>query len=321
MNYMLVGGAGFLGSHLAKYLLKYEKVSRVVIFDNFSSGKKEYLKSISLDQRLKVIDGDVKDMPKLLESMKSIDTVFHLAANPDISKAVSEPTIDFWEGTFLTQNVLEAMRITGAKNIFYSSGSGVYGDMPDIHFSECYGPNNPISTYGASKLAGEALISSYCYMFSMRGRAIRFANIVGPNQTHGVGYDFLRKLKVNPHELDILGNGAQCKSYIHVMDAISAISLVMSTINEGLIFDVFNVASDDYITVKQIADLALSILNIKRENIKLNFGENIRGWKGDVPKIYFDTTKIKEKGWRPIYNSSDAMKLSLTAMNDEVDES
>jgi UDP-glucose 4-epimerase len=318
---MLVGGAGFLGSHLAKYLLGFEKTSKIVIFDNFSSGKKEHLGSINADPRLKIIDGDVKDMPQLLEAMKDIETVFHLAANPDISKAVSEPTIDFWEGTFLTQNILEAMRITGAKNIFYSSGSGVYGDIPNVHFSEDHGPNYPISTYGASKLAGEALIASYCYMFSMRGRAIRFANIVGPNQTHGVGYDFLRKLKNNPHELSVLGDGTQCKSYIYVADAIEAISLVMGAINDGLIFDVFNVASNDYITVKQIADLALDVLNIKQENIKLNFGLNNRGWKGDVPKIYFNTTKINERGWRAIYDSSEAIKLSLIAMNDEIDAS
>jgi UDP-glucose 4-epimerase len=318
---MLIGGAGFLGSHLAKYLLGSEIASKVIIFDNFSSGKKDHLKSISSDPRLKIIHGDVKDMSQLLEGMKDVETVFHLAANPDISKAVSEPTIDFWEGTFLTQNILEAMRITGAKNIFYSSGSGVYGDIPDVHFSEDYGPNHPISTYGASKLAGEALICSYCHMFSLRGRAIRFANIVGPNQTHGVGYDFLRKLKTNPHELSVLGDGTQCKSYIYVADAIQAIDLVMSTINLGLAFDVFNVASEDYITVKQIADLALDVANIKRENIKLNFGQNNRGWKGDVPKIYFDTKKIKERGWRAIHDSSEAIRLSLIAMSDEINAS
>jgi UDP-glucose 4-epimerase len=320
MNYLMVGGAGFLGSHLTKSLLDEEKNSKIVIYDNFSSGRKSHLNFIISDPRLKIIDGDVKDMQKLLDAMVGIETVFHLAANPDISKAVSEPTIDFWEGTYLTQNILEAMRLTGAKNIFYSSGSGVYGDLPDVHFAEDYGPNYPISTYGASKLAGEALISSYCNMFSMRGRAIRFANIVGPNQTHGVGYDFLRKLKTNPHELSILGDGTQCKSYIYVTDAIAAINLVMKTINKGLIFDVFNVASEDYITVKQIANLVLDVSNIKRENIKLIYGQNNRGWKGDVPKIFFNTSKIKKKGWVAIHDSSEAIKLSLIAMNNELNE-
>ncbi len=206
-KYFVVGGAGFIGSHLCRKILSEEKNSAVTIYDNFSSGKKWHLEDIINNKNLKITEADIKDLDKLTESVKGSEVVYHFASNPDISKAMTQPDIDFWEGTYLTNNVLEAMRITGVKNLLYASGSGVYGDAKYIETDEDYSPQLPISTYGASKLSCEALISSYCYMFDMNAAAFRFANVVGPNQTHGVGYDFVKRLLIDKSKLDILGNG------------------------------------------------------------------------------------------------------------------
>jgi UDP-glucose 4-epimerase len=156
---------------------------------------------------LHVIRGDAKDIEPLTNAMQGHDIVIHLASNPDIARAATEPDIDFVEGTYLTNNVVEAMRRSGTKTILYASGSGVYGDLGGQEAAEDYGPLIPISTYGASKLAGEALISAYSYMFESTGRVFRFGNVVGPRQTHGVGFDFLRQLLKNPPKLKILGDG------------------------------------------------------------------------------------------------------------------
>src|SRR5260370_39390079 len=148
-----------------------------------------------------------------------------LGSNPDTARAGKEPDIDFRQGTYLTNIVLEAMRRSGATRILYASGSGIYGDLGNQEAHENYGPLIPISTYGASKLAGEALIAAYCHMFDFGGRVFRFGNVVGPRQTHGVGFDFLRQLLANPRKLRILGDGTQSKPYIHVRDVIEAVLL------------------------------------------------------------------------------------------------
>jgi UDP-glucose 4-epimerase len=249
--------------------------------------------------------------------MVGCDTVFHLAANPDIAKAVTQPDIDFWEGTFLAQNVVEAMRVNGVRRILYTSGSGIYGENASVAFPESYGPCFPISTYGASKLACEALISAYCHMFDMEGRAFRFANVVGPRQTHGVGYDFVRRLKADPTRLRILGDGTQSKSYIHVDDVLAAIFSAAENCTAR--FDVFNVATDDYITVREIADLAVEVCKLSPGGVKYEFTGGDRGWKGDVPVVRFDVSKIKSLGWRAGRNAVQALRDSLSAMRAEIE--
>src|SRR5439155_24389307 len=198
----------------------------VVIFHNISPCQRSDLDRIRKDNRNEIVAADRKELSAVTAAMAGCETACHLAANPDIAKAVTRPDIDFWEGTYLTQNVLEAMRVTGARNIIYTSGSGVYGENPKVAFREDYGPCLPISTYGASKLACEGLISAYCHMFGFSGRTFRFANVVGPRQTHGVGYDFVRFLKADPTRLRILGDGTQKKSYIHVEDVLAAVATV-----------------------------------------------------------------------------------------------
>ncbi|MEY2564172.1 MAG: UDP-glucose 4-epimerase [Verrucomicrobiota bacterium] len=317
MKVFVSGGAGFIGSHLVPRTLRDEKIERVVVFDNFSSGKEAHLSALQSDKRLDVIVGDLKDADAVTSAMAGSDTVFHLAANPDIAKAVTQPDIDFWEGTYLTQNVLEGMRRTGAQQIFYTSGSGVYGDDPSVSFREDHGPCLPISTYGASKLACEGLIASYCHMFGLRGRAFRFANVVGPRQTHGVGYDFIRRLKADPGRLRILGDGSQRKSYIHIDDVLAAIALADANSAAG--YDVFNVATDDYITVREIADLAVRISGLQPGDVHYEFTGGDRGWKGDVPIVRFDCTKIKALGWRCRRTSAEAISDAMTAMLEELD--
>ena len=320
MKILITGGAGFIGSHIAKKLILTTYVSRIYIFDNFSSGSLDHLAEIIHNPKLKIIKGDLKNLHLIKTSMKNVNLVIHLAANPDISKAVKQPNIDFWEGTYLTQNVLEAMRLNRVKNILYSSGSGIYGEKPNIKFYESYGPCFPISTYGASKLASEALISSYCHMFGMIGRAFRFANVVGPKQTHGVGYDFIKQLKKNPKQLRILGNGKQSKSYIYVDDVINALFIIYkkSKNKKTLPFDVFNVATEDNITVKEIADVVVHTLGLKRMFVKYKFTGGDRGWKGDVPKVYFDVSKIKKFGWKVKKNSRKAIEVSILSMKDKI---
>ncbi len=197
----------------------------VTLYDNFSSGREWHYAHHENDRRLRVIHGDVKDLAALERYMEGHDTVIHLASNPDIARAAVEPDIDFREGTFLTQQIVEAMRRTRTPNLLYASGSGVYGDLKDFEAHEDFGPLVPVSTYGASKLAGEALIASYCAMFDLRACAFRFGNVVGARQTHGVGFDFIRRLRVQPDRLRILGDGRQSKSYIHVDDVVEAVLL------------------------------------------------------------------------------------------------
>ncbi len=321
MNVFVAGGAGFIGSHAVKRLLKMPEVMSIVVYDNFSSGTRFHLDEVGSNSRLKIIEGDIKNLDLLKSSMSinKIDLVFHFAANPDIAKAVSQPDIDFWEGTFLTQNILEAMRVNQVNQLLYTSGSGVYGEKANIAFQESYGPCFPISTYGASKLACEALISSYCYMFGIKGRAFRFANVVGPKQTHGVGYDFIRRLKEDPTKLRILGDGTQSKAYIFVDDVIDAMLMVYeSALKETVPFDIYNVATDDYVTVTTIADIACSIAGCDKNSVDYQYTGGDRGWKGDVPKVLFNVDKIKELGWRAKKTSFEALSASICSMHKEI---
>jgi len=216
----------------------------------------------------------------------------------------------FWEGTYLTQNVLEAMRQNGVRTLLYSSGSGVYGDTGTEPVVEIYSPMRPISTYGASKLAGEALICAYCHMFDINALAFRFANVVGPRQTHGVAYDFVLRLLRDPTRLQILGDGSQSKSYIHVNDVLDALLFLFDEGWHG--FDVFNVATEDYVTVREIADLVVRRLGLS--NVEFSFTGGDRGWKGDVPVVRFDSRKLRAKGWSNNRTSREALLDSIDSI-------
>lgn len=315
-KFFIVGGAGFIGSHFLDYLMAKPEVAKVTLYDNFSSGREWHYAHHESDARLSVVRGNVEDLPKITEALSGHDVVIHLASNPDIAKAMTEPDIDFWQGTALTHSVVEGMRRAGVKEILYASGSGVYGELGEIEAQEDHGPLVPVSTYGASKLAGETLISSYAYMFGLRGRVFRFGNVVGPRQTHGVGFDFARRLLKAPTELTILGDGKQSKSYIHVFDVVRA---VMTAAEKAAApgakpFDAFNVATGDYITVTEIADLVLECLEIDKGKIAYKYTGGDRGWKGDVPIVRLDTQRIQSIGWRCERTSREALKQAVMAM-------
>jgi UDP-glucose 4-epimerase len=311
-RYFIVGGAGFIGSHFTDRLLGEPEAQGVTLFDNFSSGREWHFEAHRKDPRLAVVRGDVKDFDLLTRSMAGHETVIHLASNPDIARAAIEPDIDFREGTLLTNNVVEAMRQCGVRNILYASGSGIYGDLGELEASEDHGPLVPISTYGASKLAGEALISSYCHMFDMSGYVFRFGNVVGPRQTHGVGFDFLRKLLKDPRKLAILGDGRQSKSYVHVFDIVEAVLLAPKKSPNR--FDAFNVATGDYITVTEIARLAVECVGADPDRVVFEYTGGDRGWKGDVPLVRLNTARIRSLGWQRRWNSREALRESLMAM-------
>jgi UDP-glucose 4-epimerase len=310
-RFFIAGGAGFIGSHLADRLMEDERALHVTLFDNFSSGREWHVQKHSGDSRFRLTRGDVLDLDRLIQAMSEHDVVVHLASNPDISRAVEEPGIDFHQGTVLTNNVLEAMRRAGVPHLLYASGSGVYGEAGDSAIQEEFGPLKPISTYGASKLAGEALIASYCSMFGIAASVFRFGNVVGGRQTHGVGFDFLRKLRTDPTRLKILGDGRQNKSYIHVSDVVEAVLLVCERSREN--YEVFNVATNETITVTEIAELAVEAMGL-REHPSFVYTGGSRGWKGDVPNVRLDTTRIRALGWRPAFSCREAVQRSLEEM-------
>ena len=305
----VVGGAGFIGSHFVDSLLSTSSTKRVVIYDNFSSGRDWHFEHHLNDSRLQVVRGEISDQKKLVEALDGIETVIHLASNPDIAAAVNDPEIDFREGTALTNAVVEAMRLAKVESILYASGSGVYGDIGEQEGQEDVTPMLPVSTYGASKLAGEALIGSYCYMFDKQGFAFRFGNVVGPRQTHGVGFDFVKRLLANPKELQILGDGKQSKSYIHVEDVVNAVLHVAKTGRER--FKSFNVATLDYITVNEIADIAIEVLGLTKSNVAISHTGGDRGWKGDVPIVRLNTNRIRQTGWSNSRSCAEAIRASL----------
>lgn len=305
-RYLVAGGAGFIGSHLVPRLLG-EPDAQVTVLDNLSSGSAAHLAGVRDDERLQLVEGDLQDLDSLIPLLDGIEHVYQLAANPDIAKAATEPGIDFWQGTYLTHNLLEACRLGGVDRISYMSGSGVYGDLGETPVSEARGPLLPVSTYGASKLACEALISAYCHMFGLRGVAFRFANVVGPGQTHGVTYDFVRRLMEDPGRLTIRGDGRQSKSYIHINDVLDAVLLLADMDWQGL--EVYNVATEDYVTVTEIADMVVEQLGLK--DVPYEYTGGPRGWKGDVPVVRFESNRIRARGWSNRLSSQEALADSI----------
>jgi UDP-glucose 4-epimerase len=309
---IVVGGAGFIGGHVVDRLLGATASERVTVFDNFSSGRWWHLERHRDDARLDVVEADAKDLDALTSAMAGHDLVIHLASNPDIAKSMVDPTIDFYEGTLLTHHVAEAMRRNDVPKVIYASGSGVYGDLGEVSPDEDYGPLVPTSTYGASKLAGEALLCSYAHMFGSQVATFRFGNVVGPRQTHGVGFDFLRRLRDRPSKLAILGDGQQSKSYIHVFDVVDAV--FHASARQDTSYAAYNVATGDYITVTEIAVLAIEVAGLDPADVALEYSGGSRGWKGDVPVVRLDTSKIEATGWSCTRSTREALRQSLEAM-------
>jgi UDP-glucose 4-epimerase len=310
---MIVGGAGFVGSHFTDALLADGQTARLTLYDNFSSGQEWHYAEHAGDDRLRIVRGDANDLWALCEAMAGHDLVIHLASNPDIAAAMDNPAIDFDLGTLITHHVVEAMRRTGVPRIMYASGSGVYGDLGEHEAAEDHGPLVPVSTYGASKLAGEALISAYAHMFELRGTTFRFGNVVGRRQTHGVGFDFVRRLRADPSRLTVMGDGTQSKSYILAPDVVAAVLTALDSAPERP-FSTFNVATGDYVTVREIVAIALAALGLDPGQTSIEYGTEPRGWKGDVPVVRLNTDRIRALGWRPSTGSAGALRASMEAM-------
>jgi UDP-glucose 4-epimerase len=308
----VVGGAGFIGGHFVDRLLADAATQSVTVYDNFSSGRLWHLSAHRADPRLNVVTADVRDLETLVTAVAGHDTVIHLASNPDIARAVTEPAVDFDQGTLLTHHVAEAARRAGVEMVLYASGSGVYGDLGELEAAEDHGPLIPVSTYGASKLAGETLLASYAAMFGITARAFRFGNVVGPRQTHGVGFDFIRRLLADPDRLRILGDGQQSKSYIHVDDVIEAVLLAARLATAP--YAVFNVATGDYVTVTEIAQLAMDVVGLPSGRTRLEYTGGDRGWKGDVPVVRINTDRIRSLGWKNERTGPEALRASMESM-------
>jgi len=312
---LVTGGAGFIGSHLTEELLK--EGHKVAVLDNFSNGKTENLQHLRVNPSLTLVKEDLKKPKKLEQLARQSDTIFHLAANPEVRLGETDPRTHFEENILATFNLLEAVRKSGKPKTFvFASTSTVYGEARQVPTPEDYGPLIPISTYGASKLACEALITSYAHTFDHRALILRLANIIGPKSNHGVIVDFIKKVKANPNELTILGDGKQEKSYLYISDCIEAIIHLTETFSKNTErIDVFNIGSNDKVTVTQIAKTVAQIMNTPRVKFKFTGGvDGGRGWKGDVKTMQLSIDKLVRTGWKPIYTSRQAVKRAAEAL-------
>jgi UDP-glucose 4-epimerase len=307
---LVTGGAGFIGSHIVDRLMKIE--CDIVVFDNLSSGKMEFIDHHLNNANFSLIEGDLLNTDEIDAACKGVDFAYHVAANPDVRLGTVDTKVHFDQNITATYNLLEAMRKNDVANIAFTSTSTVYGEATIIPTPEDYGPLVPISLYGASKLACEALITSYSHTFDMHSWIFRFANIVGDRGTHGIIVDFINKLKDNPEQLEILGDGRQLKSYLHIADCVDAIMFAINNIDE--IVNIFNVGSEDAIDATGIAGIVVKEMGL--EDVEFSYTGGKRGWKGDVPQMRLAVDKLKELGWSPSYTSRNSVRDTARALID-----
>ena len=300
---VVTGGAGFIGSHLVDTLVA--QGNEVLVIDSLCAGRLDTISRHIDDYKVRFVKADLLD-DSWQEHLSGADRVFHLAADPDVKQSAINPDPTMQNNIVATYRVLEAMRMHRVPEIVFTSTSTVYGDAKVIPTPEDYSPLLPISVYGASKLACEALISSYCHSFGMKSWIYRFANIVGERSGHGVITDFIRKLRENPAELEILGDGRQAKSYLEVHECVAAMLFAMrskDTVN------IFNIGSEDWIDVKNIAEIVVDEMHLKNVNFRFTGGE--RGWVGDVPRMQLSIDRIKGRRWKPELGSKESVRMAV----------
>lgn len=280
---------------------------RVTVFDNLSSGRLEFIEQHLGRDNFRFVEADLLDRDKVKKAITGHDVVFHLAANPEARRGLENTELDLQQETVATYSVLEAMRVSGVKQIVFSSSSTIYGETPVIPLPEDYGPVLPISLYGAGKLASEGLISAFSRTFDMQAWIFRFANIVGTRTTHGVIFDFINKLRQSPEELEILGDGTQCKPYLYIDDCITGILFGLRRANDRV--NVFNLGGITATDVTAIAGMLVEAMG--RRGVRFRYTGGDRGWPGDVPQVRFDTTKMEKLGWKPKYTSDEAVRRAL----------
>jgi UDP-glucose 4-epimerase len=304
---VVTGAAGFIGSHLVDRLL--QRGDRVIGIDNMVLGRRENLASALESKKFALHQLDINDYPQFLDRLRNegpIQTVWHMAANSDIAAGVNNPEIDLTRTFMTTFNALNAMHALKIPRLCFASTSAIYGDMDKV-LTEDTGPLFPISSYGATKLGSEAIISAALERFLERAWIFRFPNVVGGRATHGAIFDFIRKLRKNPGELEVLGDGSQEKPYLHVSELLDAMLFLFDRVKDKLNY--FNIAPDGTATtVRQIAETVVKVVSPRA---KIRYTGGSKGWVGDVPRFRYSIEKLKAAGWTPKMTSSQAVELAV----------
>jgi len=303
-RYFVTGGAGFIGSHLVDRLM--EEGNQVTVYDNLVSGNKKDIEHHIGKKNFQFIQADLLDSEMLKEAMKGHEVVWHLGANTDIPDGNRITDLDLNNCTVATHNVMEAMRFNNIDKILFASSACVYGDTPPVALTETFGPLLPINLYGAGKLACEGLISAYSHLFGIKAWMFRFANVVGARMGHGVIYDFIQKLKRNPNELEILGDGNQEKPFFLVEDCIEG--MLYAFHNSNTHYDVYNLGVNSFTKVTQLAKIVVEEMNLNNVKFKYTGGE--RGWPGDVPVVHFNVEKMQRLGCEARHSSDEAVRIA-----------
>ncbi|MBS7641452.1 MAG: NAD-dependent epimerase/dehydratase family protein [Candidatus Bathyarchaeia archaeon] len=313
---LVTGGAGFIGSHLVDRLLL--EGWNVRILDNFSSGRLENIRGDFGDKRVEVLNADLKDPRAALSAVEGVEVVFHYAANPEVRVSSINPEVHFNENVVATFNLLEAIRREHVSHLVFASSSSVYGEPAGIPVDES-APLKPISVYGASKAACENIIHAYSHLYGLRAVVLRYANVVGSRLRHGVVYDFIVKLLRDPNFLEILGDGMQVRSYVHIADAIEATMIAWK--KSAGTFEVYNVGSEDWVSVNDVADVVTEVMGLR--DIRRVYKPSLHGvgWPGDVKRIALSIEKIKALGWRPRMRSREALREAARSILSEIRES
>jgi len=303
-KHFITGGSGFIGSHLTDKLIA--DGCEVAVYDNLASGLKQNIRQHLDNPSFKFIEGNLLDLDTLKWAMEGYDVVWHLGANTDIPKGNKVVDLDLKNCTIATHNVLEAMRQLKIGKILFTSSATVYGDIAPKHCAEDFGPLLPISLYGAGKLAGEGLVSAYCELFGIKAWMFRFANVVGARMGHGVIYDFIQKLKHNPREMEILGDGKQEKPFFLVEDCVDGMLCAFERSEEQC--GLFNLGCETFTNVTKIAEIVVEEMGLT--DVKFRYTGGRSGWVGDVPVVYFEVRRMKELGWVAKHTSDEAVRIA-----------
>jgi len=301
----ITGGAGFIGSHLSEVLL--EQGQSVVVIDSMSNAQAGWLHDVRSQPRFRFCNADVRDTAAVCELIRGTNVVWHLAANTNMVVGADSTRVDLENGIIATHSVLEAMKTVGVHNLLFASSGAVYGDIAQPPASEEYGPLLPVSLYGACKLAAEGLISAYCSLFKINAWMFRFGNVLGYRMNHGVIYDFVNKLRKDPTQLEILGDGTAEKNYILVEEVIDGMLFAFQR-KPQTFCEVFNLGSPSTTPVTDIADIVIEEMELR--DVRRHFAGGARGWPGDQPRVYMNVDKMRNLGWSTRYTSNQAVRIA-----------
>lgn len=309
MKALVTGGAGFIGSHLVDRLLAAGQ--RVVAYDDLSTGQPEFLAEARRHASFELVRGDTLDAERLAAAMQGCDAVFHFAAHADVRSGPQHPRRDLEQNANATLGVLEAMRRTGTRRIAFASSGAVYGEPATFPTPEICPFPTQTSLYGASKLAAEGLISAYCHAFDFEAHVFRFVSVLGPRYSHGHVFDFYRKLRADPEQIEVLGDGRQRKSYLHVDDCVDAVLLAMREARQRL--NLFNLGTDESCTVDESLDWICAELRLCPRR---RYTGGMRGWVGDSPYVLLDASRMRTLGWKPRFSIRESAIATLTYLRE-----